>query len=76
MHSSAAFGTADNDRPNWPTVTRAAYSVRETASLLGICPASVYRALRRGDLEGVMLGGRRLIPARCIDKLLSGKAAK
>jgi len=76
MHSTAAFGTADNDRPGRATVTRAAFSVQETAALLGICPSSVYRALKRGDLEGVTLGGRRLIPARCIDKLLSAKAAK
>jgi excisionase family DNA binding protein len=54
---------------------RAALSVAETAETLGICEASVYRALRRGDLESVMLGGRRLIPARSISKLLAAEAA-
>ena len=74
MRSTATFGAADNDQPNIATVARAAFSVQETAALLGICPASVYRALKRGDLEAVMLGGRRLIPARCIEKVLSAKA--
>jgi excisionase family DNA binding protein len=54
---------------------RAAYSVDETAELLGCCSASIYRALRRGELESVMLGGRRLIPAHTITKLLNAKAA-
>jgi excisionase family DNA binding protein len=54
---------------------RAAYSVAETAEMLGLCEASIYRALKRGDLVAVMLGGRRLIPARCIDKLLAAEAA-
>jgi excisionase family DNA binding protein len=54
---------------------RAALSVSETASTLGICEASVYRALKRGDLESVTLGGRRLIPASSIQKLLAPQAA-
>lgn len=50
---------------------RTAFSVQETAEQLGVCPASVYRALKRGQLEAVTLGGRRLIPARSIEKLLT-----
>jgi excisionase family DNA binding protein len=55
--------------------SRTAFSVQETADQLGVCPASVYRALKRGQLEAVTLGGRRLIPARSIQKLLSPNAA-
>jgi excisionase family DNA binding protein len=51
--------------------TRAAYSVAETAELLGLCEASIYRALKRGDLTSVLIGGRRLIPALSINKLLN-----
>ena len=50
---------------------RAALSVSETALTLGICEASVYRALKRGDLASVLIGGRRLIPALSINKLLT-----
>jgi excisionase family DNA binding protein len=52
---------------------RAAYSVREVAEQLGVCQASVYRALKRGDLEAVMLGRRRLILARSVEKLLTAQ---
>lgn len=53
---------------------RSAYSVQEVAEQLGICQAGVYRAMKRGELEAVTLGGRRLIPARSIGKLLSRAA--
>lgn len=57
---------------------RAAYSITETAQMLGLCEASIYRAMRRGDIESVMLGGRRLIPATTINRLLTpqGSAAQ
>jgi excisionase family DNA binding protein len=61
------------EKPGAPS-TRTAFSVQEVAEQLGICQASVYRALRRGDIEGVMLGGRRLIPVRSIEKLLGDAA--
>lgn len=50
--------------------SRAAYSVSETAQMLGLCEASIYRAMRRGDIASVMVGGRRIIPATTIDRLL------
>ena len=68
-----------NDSGDWELPggrpARAAYSVAETAKMLGLCEASIYRAMHRGDIESVTLGGRRLIPARSIDKLLGAKAA-
>jgi excisionase family DNA binding protein len=54
-----------------PASNRMAFSIQETAEQLGVCPASVYRALKRGELEAVMLGGRRLIPRHSIEKLLA-----
>jgi excisionase family DNA binding protein len=50
---------------------RAAYSIQEVADSLGVRQASVYRALKRGQLKAVMLGSRRLIPASSVDRLLS-----
>jgi excisionase family DNA binding protein len=72
--STASTGTSDWERIGHRPA-RAAYSVQEVAEQLGICQASVYRALKRGELEAVMLGGRRLIPARSIEKLLTANAA-
>jgi excisionase family DNA binding protein len=69
-----ATSTETRDRAA-PANARSAFSVQEVAEQLGVCQASIYRALKRGDLEAVMLGGRRLIPARSLNKLLSAEAA-
>jgi excisionase family DNA binding protein len=52
---------------------RSAFSVAEVAQQLGVCQASIWRAIRRGELEAIMLGGRRLILARSVEKLLQPK---
>jgi len=54
---------------------RAAYSIPEVAEKLGVCEASVWRALGRGQLESIKFGGRRLITARSLEKLLTTKTA-
>ena len=54
---------------------RAAYSVQETAEQLGVSEASIWRALKRRQLDSIMLGGRRLVTARSIERLLSAEAA-
>ena len=72
MQSITSTGTSGWERPQTGPA-RAAFSVAETAEMLGLCEASICRALKRGDLEAVMLGGRRLSPARSIDRLLSAE---
>ena len=52
---------------------RVAYSVSEAAAQLGVSHASIWRALKRRQLESIKLGGRRLVTARSLEKLLSGK---
>ena len=74
MQSIVSTGSSDGEQPA-SRPGRAAYSVAETAEMLGLCEASIYRAMRRNEIESVTLGGRRLITARSIDKLLSAKAA-
>jgi excisionase family DNA binding protein len=71
MNSLLNTGSSDGEQLGNGGPLRMAFSVQETADRLGVCPASIYRALKRGDLEAVTLGGRRLIPRRSIEKLLS-----
>ena len=54
---------------------RSAFSIKETAEQLGTSQASIWRAIKRGELKAVKLGGRSLIPALSIEKLLSADAA-
>ena len=71
--SILSTGASDWERPG--AVRRAAYSVPETAVQLGVSEASIWRALKRGQLDSIMFGGRRLVTARSIEKLLSTEAA-
>jgi excisionase family DNA binding protein len=52
-------------------VVRAAYSVAETADLLGLSEATIYRLIGRGALASVLIGRSRRIPASAIQKALT-----
>ena len=53
----------------WESGNRAAFSPHETAELLGVSEATVYRLLRRGIIESVLVGGSRRISVATIKKL-------
>ena len=56
------------------TVTRATYTAKEVAELLGISPWNVYRVVKEdGDISGVKpiwVGRRVVFPKRAIDELV------
>jgi excisionase family DNA binding protein len=52
------------------TTERLAYSPMEAASTLGLCLNSVYKMLRRGQLKGVRVDRKILIPRTEIERLL------
>jgi excisionase family DNA binding protein len=51
-------------------VPRAAYSATETAKKLGVSEASIWRAIKRGQLKAIKFGGRTLITAGSIQRAL------
>jgi hypothetical protein len=51
--------------------SRALYSPRETESILGISHASLYRLIGSGRLDARKLGGKTLITADSIERLVS-----
>jgi hypothetical protein len=56
-------------------IERRAISIKDTQHVLGdISRRSVLRAIERGDLDSVVLGGRRLITVESIDRLLDHAA--
>lgn len=50
------------------------YTVRETAQLTRLSAASVYRAVERGELPSVRIGGSLRIPRAAIEELLASAA--
>jgi excisionase family DNA binding protein len=51
-----------------------AISVNEAAARLGRSRVSAYRAVRRGDLPSIRIGGLIRIPLAPLEKLLGGTA--
>ncbi|EAP89371.1 hypothetical protein OA2633_08904 [Oceanicaulis sp. HTCC2633] len=51
-------------------VQRAAYSVLDAASYLGVSRSQVYRLLAEGSLDSLKIGTRRLIRRDALDALI------
>lgn len=46
------------------------YSVMEAARILGISRNSAYEGVRRGEIPVIRVGGRILVPAAALNRLL------
>jgi predicted site-specific integrase-resolvase len=57
-----------------PEIERLAYRVNEFCRTIGISRAAFYVAVKAGNIQTVMIAGRRLVPTSEVDRLL-GKAA-
>lgn len=66
--------SAPRRRPSTTARGSAFLSVDETASLLGVSRATLYRSIQRGDfpLPVVTLNARLRVPRRSVDRLLDG----
>jgi excisionase family DNA binding protein len=51
---------------------RIAFSPQEAAMMLGLCLNSIYKMLKRGQLRGVKVDRKILIPKSELARLLSG----
>lgn len=55
--------------------SRLAYSVAETATLLGISRAGAYEAVRQGTLPSITIGRRVLVPKAALEQMLANPGA-
>ena len=51
--------------------SRNTFKIQEAAEILGISRWSAYYAFKRGELPGIKLGKRILIPRHALEKMLS-----
>jgi excisionase family DNA binding protein len=49
------------------TVTKLLLSVEEAAEAIGVKRTTLYGLLRSGDVEGVKVGNRRLVPVEALE---------
>jgi excisionase family DNA binding protein len=54
-----------------PITERRTLTVDETAALLGISRASIYKLLDAGKIQSVLIAGRRLFPREAVDALIA-----
>jgi excisionase family DNA binding protein len=47
------------------------YTVREAARLLAVSEMTLYRQINAGRFPAIRIGARRLIPARCLDEMIT-----
>jgi excisionase family DNA binding protein len=52
---------------------RRTYTVEEAAKMLGIGRSMAYEAVRTGQIKGIRIGARVLIPKHVIDRLLDAQ---
>lgn len=52
-------------------MNRLALSVPEAAELLGLSRSSAYAAVQRGDIPSVRVGGRVLVSAKALERLVN-----
>lgn len=57
--------SADGDVP----LPRLTFNVYEVAEQLGISHWTVRRAIEKGEIDSVRIGGRRLVPARELQRV-------
>jgi excisionase family DNA binding protein len=50
------------------------YTIDQAADVLGMCRASVYNSINRGELTYLVIGGRRRIPVEIVENLLKIEA--
>jgi single-strand DNA-binding protein len=49
---------------------RMTYSVDEAAAILGVCKTKIYDSVRKGEIRGVQVGRRIVIPCDVLEELL------
>jgi excisionase family DNA binding protein len=63
------------EKPITVAVKRLGYSVKEACETLGCSESHGWKMLKNGQLKGVSLGRRTIIPVSEIERVLSGDAA-
>lgn len=68
--------TNKNSHPNpkrSPDQARLAYRVDDFCRAIGICRSNFYSQMKDGSIRTVVIGGRRLVPASEVERLLSSQ---
>ena len=78
MRLEAIHEPSDLDPARRPddTPSRAAYTVREVAALLGLSPGTTYALVRAGAIPARRMGGRWIVPKRRFHRWLDARSGQ
>ena len=57
-------------------VNRLTYSVEETANILGLGRTATYQGIEKGEIPGIRIGKRILVPRAALERLLENNLKK
>ncbi len=57
-------------------VKRLAYSVEETAKILGLGRTATYQGIEKGEIPSIRIGKRILVPRAALERLLENNLKK
>ncbi len=57
-------------------VNRLTYSVEETAKILGLGRTATYQGIEKGEIPGIRIGKRILVPRAALERLLKNNLKK
>lgn len=60
----------ERDEMKGEALARETVDVADVAARMGVAPATIYRAIRRGELDAVRIGRRILVIRTSVDRLL------
>ena len=52
-----------------------AYRVKDCCTRIGISASTFWKLVQRGDIRVIRIGGRTLVPAPEVERILNGEAA-
>ena len=64
-----------SNAPHALTETPLAYRVKEFCRRVGISPATFYKYVSLGKIRVIKIGGRTLVPAAEVERILRGEVA-
>jgi excisionase family DNA binding protein len=74
--ASASAPPATSSRPLDVTSgippSKIAYTIKEATAAIGLSRSTIYKLMASGELQTIRIGQRRLIPARALNRLLTG----
>ena len=70
-HARRREAAGHGNKPDLPPIPRLAYSIHDVAAALGLSASSIWKSISLGQLRAIKIGGRTLITAEELNRVLT-----